>query len=291
MTNSEYDFSIELDTYKSKWLQCSKTGCYKRQQKDSYPYQWVDNQLSRKIPKVRAVATLLGRKQQGTDFYRYYSDVLSSETRGKWKDEFEKVRKQVEGIGLSLIGKKILDVSGEPGFFASDARSVCGEVSVTAFADSVALAIQDHLSISANKYDFNTDNLKAIYHGERFDVIFIRYAIGFCEDLRSFAQQCRALLKEDGAIYISFSPASRAVCARWMFDDYTYLRQYTKAFLTRCFVDQKFEQVGEYDEGSYLWSEGMHWSQRLFSQRYTEAIFRGVDPIEHYQHNVALIFR
>lgn len=281
---------IVLDSYKSQWIQRKDTGCYERRQKTRYPLDWIDNQLFCSIPKVRGIMALLGKKKQGVDYYRYYSEVLSKGDRGKWKSEFKNVKEQLEQIGLSVTGKSALDISGEPGYFASEATSFFSDVVATAFADNVSLAIRDHLNISTETYDFNTDNLLEIFKDRRFDFIFVRYAIGFCKDLNGFVQQCRQILSQNGIVYISFSPASRAVCARWMFDDYTYLVQYTKKFLTNEFTSQGFIMVGEFNEGSYLWDKDLHFTQKFFSGFYTKEIFDQAEKSEFYQHNLALVF-
>ena len=291
LKSGEFDCSFEINTYKSRWLQSKKTGNYIRIQKSKYPLQWIDSGIIRKIPKIRYLAQMLGRKPQGVDYYKYYVDILTGGDRGKWQNEFLRVRRQIESLGLELEGKVILDISGEPGFFAQDAREVCETVDVTAFAEEVALAITDVLSISAKKYDFQSDNLNILYEQAAYDFIFVRYAIGFCENLDSFIHQCQQLLRKGGVVYISFSPASRGVLARWMFDDYTYLRQFTLEYLTKSFVDRGFQRLGEFDEGSYKWDKNLNLLQKAISSFYTTAIFADCSPAEFLQHNLAIAFR
>jgi hypothetical protein len=286
----EFNFSKTLNTYKSIWEQCSVTECYRRVQKDKYPLEWLTKRFMKNLPKIRGFYSLLGKKEQGAEYYRYYEDVIKKKERGQWQKEFEEIQKQLETLDLNLKDKSLLDVSGEPGFFGLDALSVCKSVDVTAFADNVALAMQNELRVPSRVFDFNSHNLAEIYEGRRFDYIFVRYGIGFCEDLSSFITQCKHLLKEDGFIYISFSPASRAVCARWMFDDYTYLRQYTKFFLRDRFRDQSFLQIAEFEMTPFLWNRDMHWFARFVASFYTRKIFDGVQPSEKYQENLALVF-
>ena len=279
-----------IDTYKSQWTHFVDSGYYERHQKEKYPLEWIDNRIFRVIPKVRKLASLLGKRAQGVDFYRYYSRVLKEKDHSKWSDEFERVQQQLQNYELTMKDKEILDISGEPGLFAADASAICARVDVTAFADNVTTAMEKCLSIDTKTYDFNNDNLVEIYKNRKFDFIFSRYGIGFCQDLRNFVESCDQILADDGIIYISFSPASRAVCARWMFDDYTYLRQYTQEFVSDVFFNQGFFQLGEFDEGKFLWDDGIHPIQKFFASFYTQKIFHGVDSSEQYQRNVALIF-
>jgi SAM-dependent methyltransferase len=253
--------------------------------------EWITYGFMRNIPKIRGIYSLLGKKEQTVDYYRYYAKVIEDGAREKWQHEFEEVEKQLGSLGLSLKNKSILDISGEPGFFGLDALSVCKSVDVTAFADNVAVAIQERLLVPSRVFDFNSHNLAEIYEGRCFDYIFVRYAIGFCEDLSTFVQHCRQLLNKHGFIYISFSPASRAVCARWMFDDYTYLRQYTKKYLREIFEGQGFTQIAEFELNPYFWSKDMHWFARFVANFYVSRIFDGVQPSEKYQKNLVLILR
>src|SRR5690606_23196880 len=175
--------------------------------------------------------------------------------------EFSVIKLRLEGSGYRLDDKAILDISGEPGFFAQDAKEVCQTVDVTAFAEEVASAMADS-KVGAKKYDFQHDDLTDLFPPARYDFVFIRYAIGFCEDLADLVRQCRHVLKKDGLLYVSYSPASRGMCARWMFDDYTYLRLFTSDFLTKSFTEGGFERIEEYDDGSFRWDFGMHPVQR-----------------------------
>jgi SAM-dependent methyltransferase len=283
-----------FNTYKSIWIQDLSTGNYERQQKQKYPLESFINSLApliKPVPKVRGLIPFLGKKAQGADFYKYYIDYIISGNRGKWTGEMEAVIKRLHELGLSLEGKSILDVSGEPGFFASDMRSLASKVVVTVFAKEVADAMIEYLGVEALKYDFNNDILSEAVNSSKFDFIFVRYAIGFCEDLDFFFKNCIKVLNTQGFLWISFSPASRAVCARWMFDDYTYLRQYTKEYLVYTAVANGFQCIKEWDDGSYDWDTGLHSVQKIFSLPYTFKLFQDVDANERKQHNVVVLFQ
>lgn len=286
--------SVKIDTYKSYWLQDMDTGNYIRIQKETYPLEMYAEKLkyfAGNIPKVNGLLSLLGRKPQGVDFYKYYSEVIKSGKRFGWVNEFEAVYERLVQHGMDLDGKSLLDVSGEPGYFGKDAGNVAGRVVVTAFAREVAEAIRDLLQIEACKFDFQADRLSSLFEKESFDMIFVRYAIGFCEDLEAFLDDCAHVMKEGGLLYISFCPASRAVCARWMFDDYTYLRQYTGEYMAEKVREAGFTHVAEWDEGSYFWHWNRHPVQRLISKVYTGAIFAGLDVRERMQHNLSVLCR
>lgn len=251
----------------------------------------LTTQSLRFIPKVRGLMSLLGRKPQGISYYMsYLRDIQKflSGDRQKWVNELSKIEKELEDI-VVLKDKKILDISGEPGFFATDLVKKGNEVLVTAVTKEVADMMADKLLLNTRAYDFNQESLHALIQ-DQYDLVFIRYSIGFCKDLLPFIQSLKKMLVPGGMVYISFSPASRAVMARWMFDDYSYLRQYTTSTMIRSFSNLWFSLLKEIDHGSYFWDEGLPFIQKLFSKPYLKDIFHNANLQEYYQHNVALVF-
>lgn len=281
----------QVDTYKSIWTYSESTGNYERVQKKKYRFEWFDKRFFRRLPILSAACPLLGRKAQGVDFYRYYEKFLSDGNRGSWQNEFSQVHSELAELGHDLVQKSVLDISGEPGFFGHDAQSVCSEVEVTAFAENVSDAMARFLHLNSTVYDFNTDSLKEKFSTQLFDWVFVRYAIGFCEDLEKFAQETPAVLKPGGHVYITYSPPSRAIFARWMFDDYTYLRLYSLNYMKETFAKQGFEVVADIHLNLYRWDWGMHFIQRLLSRLHTRRIFQGAEPQEFFQSNVLIVFR
>lgn len=281
-----------IDTYKSVWYQDS-IGNYKREQKQRYPYERIAELLN-KTPIINKLAhfSLIGRKPQGVDYYRTYTKFILE--RKGWENEFPPIDDRFNQLGTSLDGKNILDISGEPGFFAEALmkKYPSSHILVTAFADDVAETMQDHLqNVDAVKFDYNTDHIATICKDQKFDVIFVRYSIGFCLDIASFFDQCYALLKDGGILYVSYSPASRGVCARWMFDDYTYLRQYTHSYMKDVLAKARFTFMTEWDEGDYQWDYQLRPVQKILSKRYIKAIFTDCDTLERNQHNLSLMLK
>lgn len=294
----------EVDTYKSTWFYCEGCGCYSRIQKPRYPLEGLASALLLlfgHVPKLNGFLQSLGRKKQGVDFYRYYSEQLVSGDRGPWAGQSDMVTAELRSAGLlqGWASRKVLEISGEPGFFAQDLMRAGAEVTVSAFADDVARAMSEHLGVKTFTYDFNADDIvlqvEATGEREQFDFIFIRFAIGFCQDVPALMQKLSALLKADGVLYISFSPASRAVLLRWMFDDYTYLRQYTEQSLDDAAAAAGMRQTARFDEGYFHWDHGpysLHWSLRPLARRYFVAApyYQGGDEHDAVQRRVAMVF-
>jgi len=287
----DFENGILLDTYKSIWYECKNTGNYKRVQKSKYPLEWLPFKIIRHLPKLKVLAGYLQRNKQGVDAYKYYVDVLENNQRGKWQNEFDKVSAELNSLGLSLQSFSVLDISGEPGYFAYDLKNVSKEVEVTAFAEVVANIITQKLGVKSIKYDFQEDDLAVIYKSKKFDFIFARYCIGFCINLVDFARQCSSISKNGSVLYLSFSPASRGVAARWMFEDYVYLHQYSQDYLISTFSDFGFKPLSIIDQGSFRWDQDMSWVQKKMTSFYLKKLFLKCSEREFYQHNSSVIFQ
>lgn len=294
----------EIDTYKSTWFYCESCGCYSRVQKPRYPFERIASAFLVPfgwVPKLNGFLQSLGRKKQGVDFYRYYSEQLASGERGPWAGQSDMVTAELRGAKLlqEWAGCKVLEISGEPGFFAHDLMKAGADIMVSAFADDVARAMSDHLGVQTFTYDFNGDDIvqKVDEAGNKgpFDFIFVRYSIAFCLDVPQLMQKLAGLLRPNGLLYVSFNPASRAVPLRWMFDDYTYLRQYTEEHVDQAAEGAGLQQRARFDEGYFHWERGpfsMHWSLRPFARSYFKAnsFFRGGDEHDAVQRRVALVY-
>lgn len=293
-----------VDTYKSTWYDCSACGCSSRSQKTRYPYEGIAGALLGVlggVPKVNGFLKSLARKEQGVDFYRYYSEQLTSPDRGPWAGQSDMVSAELKREGLldSWKSKRVLEISGEPGYFAYDLSQAGADVLVSAFADEVSRAMTDHLKLKTFNFDFNADDIsaKVAAHGgqEPYDFIFIRFAIGFCVDLPALMRKLAPLLRDGGLLYISFSPASRTVMLRWMFDDYTYLRQYTEDFLNTAAGSAGLPLRARFDEGYFHWDYGpssLHWSLRSFARKYYEAAdyFNKASEDDSVQRRIAMVY-
>ena len=287
--------SIEkIRTYKSDWDRCDSCGCFVRHARARFPLEGIASLIPAAGGRAIALKRLLGKKEMGVDYYRYYEDVLGSGSLGKWQGEYATFRERLHSVGLSLGNRRFLDISGEPGFFAAAAKKDgATDVTVTAFADNVADAIQKNLQLNAVSYDFNRQSLSERV-SSRFDFIACRYALGFCERLDAFFSEIARIAAADAHVYISVSPPSLAICSRWMFDDYTYLRQYTIDFIRVAAMKNGLQPVHVFDDGTYRFDAGLHWAQRLLTSVYRRILsprLRAGSDYHLYQRNVGLLFR
>lgn len=284
---------VSVKTYKHLWLACDACGNYRRSTRDSYPLAPIfDSKPIRSLPKGAALSAAFGHKPDGVDYYRYYEDILKAGDPKHWADEFQTFHAEMEEHGISLAGKSMLDVSGEPGFFAKSATAANIDVTVTAFADNVAGAITKHLDVPSFKFDFNSDDLTQSASGAKFDIICVRNAISFCEALPDFVTQAKDSLKPGGRLYILFSPPSRGMLLRWMLDDYTYLRLYTPEHIRRVAEAAGLHFDWQDYHGRYHWAKDVHpalKAARIPYQR--DPFFRSASDYQMHQHTVSLMFQ
>jgi 2-polyprenyl-3-methyl-5-hydroxy-6-metoxy-1,4-benzoquinol methylase len=285
----------EIVTYKSVWVQCDRCNCFSRSKRSRYPLRWLAALVPGWSSQLQALKRLLGSKELGVDYYRYYEEFLARRDLGNWSQDYRLFRERMDSAGVSLAGRALLDVSGEPGLFAAEAqRDGATAVTVTAFADNVAAAITRHLGLRAVAYDFNKDRLGSLLD-QRYDFISCRHALGYCEDVSQFFTELRAISAPDACIYIAFSPPSLAVCSRWMFDDYTYLRQYTVEHVLLAAARSGLRCERIFDEGKLSHDHAQHPIQKLLTGVYRHVLcrdlLRGSRYSTHFQHNVGLLLR
>lgn len=265
-------FSHELEcinTYKSYWYQCKSCSNIKREKKEKYLLEdfatFIVNKFPsylNKIPKIRGIPSFFNpfiSKPIEKDFYDYYlMDESIDLNTTKWADEFERFcAYTLPKINLNEI--KLLDISGEPGFFAYKAKQNdrFKEVAVTAYSENVANRIKNKFGLTSFKYDFQKDKLNNITN-EKYNLITIRSAINFCLKIDEFLNDLEKCLDEKSYVYVSFSEPSLGVALRWQYDDYTYLKLYTKETIEKYFNEHGFKLLDKcFDGDAYHYNDGI----------------------------------
>ena len=290
---------IKLDSYKSKWI-IDEYGNYTRIQKKIYLFEIFSFLLKPLsfIKKVKILSEIIGKKKQGVDFYENYSSIIKNffqnDIRLGYETEFQDVMNHIDLIGINEFkNKKILDVSGEPGFFAYD-LSKENEVILTSFNHNVTKTSSEHYkSLSCITYDFNSGKKLSELMNTfgKIDFVFLRYCIGFCLKIDSLFNELSEITKKGSILYITYSRPSRGVVARWMFDDYVYLKLYDIQYLIKEAHKQGFKLICSEEFSKYIWNKGHNFIYSIISKIYTREIFRNVDNSEKFQYNNLLIFK
>ena len=295
-----------FDTYKSIWVQ-NEDGCYQRFQKKFYPLEkWFPSFLW-KIPKIRILIYFFGRRNKKHNSFSYESDEYYKElifnylkigSLDKYESLYEKIYNQLKPFIPSHKILEGLDISGEPGLFSliSKKNEFC-DLDISSFSENIANEIKK-LELNSFVFNFNKDSLLDKYKKSSLDIVFSRYGIGFCLDIKKLFNEIHLILKNDGIFYLSFNPSSRAVCARWMFEDYTYLKQYTFEYVKQIAENSGFKLITQFeDDKSYKWDYD-YWDKKIYffirkyiMEKYCKELFKDCDEREYYQHHKAIIFK
>lgn len=177
------------------------------------------------------------------------------------------------GININMNGKKILDISGEPGLLAKQLEGVAERVLVTGYSQIAVDAMKKQLGIDAIKFDYNQDRLHEVIK-DKFDIVLIRWSINFCLDLKAFAYSLRKLVHDDSIVYISFVPPTLGCCLRWQYDEYTYNILYHPETIARIFTEEGFILYCRNNEVSYHYTKDRNKLKALFTIPYLIAARR-----------------
>ena len=288
-----------LNSYNSKWI-IDANGNYTRILKKKYLFEFLSFLLRPLsfISKVNTVRSIIGKKKQGAAFYENYTKMIQNfiknNDRQGYESEFQDVMNDLKIFNYKkLKNKKIIDISGEPGFFSFDLGKE-NEVILTSFSDKVTkTSAKYYTSVNCITYDFNSgkklSDLTKSYG--KFDFVFLRYCIGFCLRMDLLFSELNKITKKNSIIYITYSRPSRAIVARWMFDDYVYLKLCTVKYLIKEAKKQNLQLICNKEFSKFRWNMGHNFLYSLISKLYTKKIFSGVDESEKYQYNNLLVFK
>lgn len=225
----------------------------------------------------------------------------ASTSRGtKWEGESEYVQDELNGWGVSLKDKKVLEISGGPGYFAQELSSVAKRWVVTEYSAASAERMHSLLGLEAVKFDFNADDPSEILR-DTFDIVLLRHGINFCLDIRKFLASLKRVIHEETVIYCSFTQPTLASCLRWSLDDYTFAIMYHPETIQKLFAEEGFIAFGKKEQGTRHWiyggywmTGGVHWGHVMTSPvtiaYYFLNRFKNID-VSTREKNLAMIFR
>ncbi|MDB5222996.1 MAG: hypothetical protein JWN83_1663 [Chitinophagaceae bacterium] len=260
-----------VNSYKHYWITCKDCGNMYRKRKERYAF---DNGFFRfifnKFPSLKfylfPVKEIISNESV---FYDSYSkDVTSRTAKGtKWEGMYEMVNSNLKEYEFDLAGKSVLDISGGPGFFAKDVLlNGAKRVVVTEYSKISADAMADYLGIESVKYDYNTDELDSCIDG-KFDVIFLIYSIGFCNNLDKLVKSINSISNPGAIVYITYSPPTLGLSMRWQFDEYTYNKSWLPETITKHFSKLAFIEIIQEIEGSFSYKHNNDYPEKDFFWR------------------------
>ena len=266
-----------INSYKSYWISCNNCGNIKRILKDRFPLEflpkWIFGSLSKR-DKIKPIS-IRGKLRyalfrNGTDtFYDYYLEEsqkvmggFSLSSKGtKWEGESEYVLKELQDWNINIKDKKVLEISGGPGYFAKELQQNCKRWTVSELSELSVNRMKNKLNLDAIKFDINSDDISNLVD-DTFDIIFMRHCINFCLDIKKFLKSLKKIIHKDTVIYVSFSQPTLASCMRWSLDDYTFLVLYNPETVQKLFAEEGFIAFGKREQGTRHWIFGGYWQTK-----------------------------
>ncbi|HEX6222781.1 MAG TPA: hypothetical protein VFZ52_00125, partial [Chryseolinea sp.] len=154
-----------VDTYKHLWLTCKDCGTVVRERKEKYAYDtplhrfFINNFILGRPFRANLLPQPAVRQDE-RHFYDYYNDVARKGEKGtKWETANNRIVTNLEKFGIDVKDKKILDISGGPGFLTKRLKPLASRVVVTEFSTDAVNGMNKALDIEGVKYDYNSDRL------------------------------------------------------------------------------------------------------------------------------------
>lgn len=247
-------------TYKHAWITCNECGVVQRERRQRYPFDraWARFLIENTRLRSLFARTLLRQQEIIEDeqrFYNYYHDTASRGVQGtKWESVNASVFANLKKLGIAITGKSVLDVSGGPGFLTQQLQKFAKRAVVTEFSQHAIDGMTKALSIEGVRFDYNSDYLDRCVDGP-FDVIFVIYSIGFCNNLREFVRALGKLTQTGSVVYVCHSPPTLGLMLRWQFDEYTYTRCWPADIAAKYFAEIGMEEIARLDEGRFRYDE------------------------------------
>jgi len=196
-------------------------------------------------------------------FYDYYHELSKMPIeKTKYAHLPAKFDSIFQSYNIDITEKKILDISGGPGYLSKHLKGKCKKIIVTEFSEYSAKGMAQHLDVEAIKFDYNKDHIDEVIK-ERFDIILIEYSINFCNDLQDFVRRLCKIAAANALIYVTFVPPTLGCCLRWQHDEYTYNILYQPETLLRMFTQNGFSIKDRISDGEYNFMKGINWKSLL----------------------------
>lgn len=249
-----------LLVYKHQWDWCRDCGNVTRERRPRYlvprllPHRFalrlLPSNVTEKLYPVDEV------READARFYDYYDNASALDISGtKWREQSDRLSRQWAELGIEVAGKRVLDVSGGPGFVTKAISETAERALLTEFSDVAVAGIVDNLGIEGKTFDYQAHRIHDVDPGP-FDFVVIDASINFCDDVPTFASDLRKVMAPGGAVWVSFAEPTAGCCFRWQFDEYTYNNLYRPAHVADAFTAAGFTVEHELHDEPYRFNAG-----------------------------------
>jgi len=299
--------ATSIDSYKHMWHLCNDCGTTVREGKEKLS---LDNFLTRAIIRNTKLNKIYGETllfhpeiDSNNGFYTYYKEQAKKGVKGtKWENQIEEIFASFQEYGITLKDKRVLDISGGPGFLSKTMEQQGAEVVLTEFAQEAADGIKDALNLDARKFDYNTDRIHKVVDG-KFDLIICMYSISYCGNIKSFVKDLKEISHPDTLIYLIYPVPSLGLFLRGQFEEYTYSTLHNEKTTQEAFAKEGFEMLHESKAPGYHYTtdwfqpgkkkivsmlQGVH---RKIANRYHKKAEKKLTDISLIQRGVTQVFK
>lgn len=242
-----------LNTYKHYAVVCGDCNCVFHVKKSNYLFEYlIPRKWALKILPAKAFLRLFSDKGdfRPEDFYN--AKAFDSTDTTSWRvSEVMQVSDQLALAGIDIDGKKILDISGGPGYVGEFLKQHGADVIVTEYSNSTVQMMRDVRGLKAETFDYNKDNLQSKFP-EKFDLIMMRSSIIFCADLDALIEQIKSIIKPSGIVFLESILPSYGEIFWWQQLEYKFPYIYSQETIEKKFFKNGFKlKVAYKDHGSY----------------------------------------
>ena len=206
-------------------------------------------------------------KFEPSEFYDSYVNECENVSLHR-KSEYDQLVDQFACAGIDLCGKRIIDISGGPGYVGYKLGQIADEVVVTEFSNESVRAMRDVFDVNAVTFNYAEDDLGSLFD-KKYDIVLIRSSIIFCENLDLLINQARAVLEEGGYILVESILPTLGEVFWWQQMEFKFPVIYSQEAIEKFFYKNGFSLVFAYrDSGSYTknkWRGARSFGHRLFT--------------------------
>lgn len=245
-TYCESTNTFQINTYKHLWTLCQDCGTAIRKLKDKFIFSFIP------------IRQLKVNEELFSDVSKIYDDHYLNEKKmiadRRAADKFHK--KYFIDRNMLIEGLNILDISGGAGHFINEFQKYGASVALTEFNKVSVDFARERYNINAHRFDFNTNSINQIFN-EKFDIVLLRCAYGFCIDVDKFLKDLKNILNKDALVIWTHNyQPSIGFFLRWQIPSYIQLILHQPEITIKLHQDngyvlEKLEQISFFYRYNY----------------------------------------
>lgn len=242
-----------LNTYKHYAIVCDDCHCVTHVKKTKYIVEYfIPRGIAKRILPAKAFLRLYSDKGDFKADAFYDSTAFDSTDATTWRaSEVLQVNDQLSLAGIIVENKKILDISGGPGYVGANLKQHGANVVVTEFSISTVEMMRNVHDLQALTFDYTTEDISKKFD-DKFDLIMIRSSIIFCPNLDLLVGQLKKILSSSGTIFVESILPSYGEIFWWQQLEYKFPKIYSQETIEKIFYKHGFKlKIGYRDYGGY----------------------------------------